>query len=380
MPNFNKMPFLAGIGNKNSGNFMGKVYSKLKPFFNKNGMVYCTYDKQSLDEAVRDVCEANPTLKFISGGDGAAIIILSRYFREFGDNEPLKVWYVPSGTIDKLGRELGILSMLAFGDKRDRQRDSFIDEVVHDIEQCNQLHMQTRDIIKVTLDGKNDAAFYAFDLGFGVPSEALLYYYTLDRDEITGEDMQNMDIKVKPSRALTTILKILGNIMRLDKVFDGIDAKITVDGRELHNGRYHHYIGAIISVNQHILPFFKLFYSALSRHGKAQLIATSKHQTEAVLFLPNLMFGWPLGSRTYDALAANMEVEFKAPEIVQMGGELKKCSYLKAEVLKNRVEFVVPRQRQYCIEEMAHATIDGLLRRAYLPVFSKIDNAVGRFL
>lgn len=388
------MPKVSGIVNMNSrfcrNGLVGRIEEAFKDI---NGSLYKTHDSTSLNEAIDKLSKDQPDLGFIAAGDGGLVLTLTEYFKCYGDQKPVKLWYLPTGTHDKEARDLGIFSQLAFTGRRNQQRERFLSEVTHDLQHKKRLKMKKKNILKITTKDEkgNNEIIYAFDFGAGVPVEAVMKYYGLTCDKITSDAFQNSRMNYDPFGMATTFLKGIADTLSSAQPYKRVSAKIKIESArtsgwlkrdEVHTSE--DYLGIFISAGETVLPFMKPFYLAHNQNGGAHFLASTMSDLSVIKYLPRFTFGYSLkdDEQTIEREITSVKIEFARPEIIQFAGEFRKAVYAKVEVLQDMVEFIVPnlRGRIDYLENIAHPILGKVAKRTLMPAYEAMFNVTNGLL
>jgi len=388
------MPKVSGIVNMNSRFCRnGLVERIIKAFEGIDSNLYQTNDADSLKRAIKQIGEDNPDLGFIAAGDGGLVLTLTEYFNHYGDQKPIRMWYLPTGTHDKEARDLGIFSQLAFTGRRNQQRERFLSEVTHDLKTSRRLNMKKKDVLKISIgseDGKVET-IYAFDFGAGVPAEAVMKWYGITADKITDDTFQNSRMNYNPFGMATVFLRNVADALSSTEPYHRVSAQLSINSvrtmgwkkrEEVHSSD--NYLGIIISAGKTVLPFMKPFYLAHNQNGGAHFLASTMSDINVIKYLPRFMFGYSLkdDEQTIEREITSVEIKFSKPEIIQFAGEFRKTAYAKVEVLNDMVEFVVPdfRGRIDYLENIAHPVLGKVARRTLMPAYEAMFNVTNGLL
>lgn len=297
--------------------------------------VHITKDEKDIDEAIRRVNDRNLGL---AGGDGSLVLTLSKYFSIHGDDNSVRVVYFPTGTHDKEAREIGIFSMLAFGKRRDSQRQEFIDQVVQN---GKPLKWKKRNILRVECGYANGTTekIYCFDLLAGTLVNQIMAWQGLSEDDITNNQFVNTRATYSPEGIASYIISTINQFLTKQDTIHKTEAQVTMDGHK----DFGDYAGIFISTSRMVLPFIRPCYLADNYSGEAHVVASKQEPTKVVKALPRMVFGHRIADEDVTERGIREAyIEFTEPEIIAMSGEFRRVKYLKIDVLKDRVEFAVP--------------------------------------
>jgi len=381
------MRTLAGIINMNSrfcrNGFAETIYDTLG-LLSKD--IHETYNIDEFKNTMKQICQNPPKIGFIAGGDGGLVLAISEYLNCQGDNKPIQLLYLPTGTNDKEGRDLGIFSQLAFGERRNSQRKKFLKETAHELKKKHpRLNKKKKNILKI--ETKNPTGEietnYAFDFAVGGPVEGILQWYGLKKEDINGDKMLNSKTNYNPFGMGTTVLKNITNILSGENPYQRISAKMKFEnGSEKYENEREDYFVVFVSTGKTALPFLKPFYLANNEQGNAHFVASTAPELKLVKYLPRMSMGYSIKEdpNTIETGIKKLELEFASPEVIHFAGEFRVADYVKVEVLQDKVEFIVPKlmtQLSY-LENHAHKLIGPLTKRTFIPAYETIFDVVDK--
>ena len=369
---------VTGIGNKNSRDYQ-QFSQFIDPIFaSLDSKVHWTDDHNMLVKAIEEVGDRSKTdLGAIIAGDGGLVYVLTNYFKTFGDEDPVFLWYMPCGTNNKEARDLEIISQLGFFQRFDTQRKRFAMNVADKIRQGKKLKKGKRDILRITSYDSTGKKLvnYAFDFCTGAPAEAVLDYYGRTKDQVTNDAMQNTKMEYNRFMIASTILISVGQLLTGQEVYERIHVNIKVDGEDIAHGVKKRSSGAFMSTGETVLPGFKTCYLANNNNGRAYFIESEMNELEMFRHLPNWIFGYHTPGEKEVKTA---EFEFDKEEVIHFAGEFRKAVYAKVEVLPERVHFVVPnlRERIY-VENLLHPMAGAVAKKFYIPFHDTFFSVAG---
>jgi len=332
-------------GSAKKGNPLTKkveeVYQKLP-----NAKLITTYDENSMVGAIDELSKWHPDLWCLISGDGGLLSQMSYYFNKFGTSKPLSLWYIPFGTNDREGRNQGSISSLAFGDRRDEQRERHLNDIAEEIIKGNNLKMRKMNVMKTTLTTPNDEkkTYYSFDFCAGLPAEAVMSFMGLTEKEVMNNDFQNSTLDYDPFAILRTILGSIAKSLSGPKAFKGSYAKVRVDGELIRGNDFSYYMALYASTSETALLFMRPMWR--SREGQMHLMATWMPTSRAPKYIPRWVFGYNFEGadpHSVDIGVKHLGIEFREPTVIQMAGELSIVTYAEMEIIPDLAEFVKPK-------------------------------------